>query len=210
MKPAGQPTRRATPTNASWPLRSVAGLAVVIGAAVWIGDSLYRTAPGDTATPAPVPTATPAGPGLPVVAVPDALPSGAELPANLPPGIALVGTAPSAQPPLATLLLDGRLQSQALGSAVAGSGLRVREITAEGVTLGLKDGPPLYSLRVTSAADAARLMAEARTQRTSDHPLPPALAPAELLVQRDADRPGKLPEDMQVAVRRQRATTGVP
>jgi hypothetical protein len=63
---------------------------------------------------------------------------------------------------------------------------------------------------VTSAADAARLMAEARAQRASDRLLPPALPPAELLVQRDADRPGKLPEDMQVAVRRQRAATGAP
>jgi hypothetical protein len=118
MKPAGQPPRRATPTSTSWPLRGVAGLAVVVGAAVWIGGSLYRTAPGDTATPAAVPTATPAGPGLPVVAVPDALPPGAELPANLPPGIALVGTAPSAQPPLATLLLDGRAEGLRLQPAV--------------------------------------------------------------------------------------------
>jgi len=128
---------------------------------------------------------------------------------TLPPGIALVSTVPNAQPPQATLLVDGRLQAQPLGSSVAGVGLKVREVTAEGITLGQSDGPPLYTLRITSAAETTRLMAEARAQRLAERQ-PTLVKPAgDPVVQRDADHAAALPDEMKVTVhRRQPVTTG--
>lgn len=212
-------TERASGRPAARPSRGL-GLAVATGVVVAIGCGAYgwmnrTTAPDDTpgtsstpmATPAALPSDAATATAAPTSGTPPT--TGAQLPATLPPGIVLVSTVPNAQPPQATLLVDGRLQAQPLGSSVAGAGLQVREVTAEGITLGQSDGPPLYTLRVTSAAETARLMAEARAQRLAERQ-PTLVKPVgEQVVQRDADHPGALPDEMKVTVhRRQPVTTG--
>jgi hypothetical protein len=195
-------------TRPVWHLVGATGVALAIGVGVqgWLS---HTTTHKDTTAVPPVPVTTQAP------ASPDAMPSAlsasasAQLPATLPPGITLVSTVPDTQPPQATLLLDGRLQAQPLGSGVGGSGLQVREITAEGITLGLSGGQPLYTLRVTPAAEVARLMAEARAQRLLDRPATQVAPVGEQVVQQDASRTTALPDEMKVTVhRRQPATSG--
>jgi hypothetical protein len=190
------------------------GLVVATGVVVALGCGAYAwmnhaAAPDATAGAAPTPiTAQAMAPTAPSAAT--SLTSGAQLPATLPPGITLVSTVPNAQPPQATLLVDGRLQAQPLGSSVAGVGLKIREVTAEGITLGQQDGPPLYTLRITSAAETTRLMAEARAQRLAERQ-PTLVRPAgDLVVQRDADRAAALPDEMNVTVHRRQPVTAGP
>lgn len=154
------------------------------------------TATASTSTTAPTSGTTPT--------------TSAELPKTLPPGITLVSTVPNAQPPQATLLVEGRLQAQPLGSNVTGVGLQVREVTAEGITLGQKEGPPLYTLRVTAAAETARLMAEARAQRLAERQ-PTLVKPVgDQVVQQDAGHPGALPDEMKVTVHQRQPVTAGP
>jgi hypothetical protein len=196
------------------------GLVIATGVVVVLGCSAYAwmnrtTAPDAASGAAPTPiTAQVASPADTATATtaPSAGTSptaGAQLPATLPPGITLVSTVPNAQPPQATLLVDGRLQAQPLGSSVAGVGLKVREVTAEGITLGQSEGPPLYTLRINSAAETTRLMAEARAQRLAERQ-PTLVKPSgDPVVQRDADHAAALPDEMKVTVhRRQPVTTG--
>ena len=187
------------------------GLAVAIGAGVLVWMNRIPTAGGPAATSAP-PIAAPvtSAVSLPTAAAPAPAAARAELPPTPPPGIVLVGTVPDAQPPQATLLVDGRLQSQPLGSSVAGVGLQVREVTPEGIALGQPDGPPLYTLRITSAAEATRLLAEARAQRLAERQ-PTLVRPAgDPVLQRDADRAAALPDEMKVTVHRRQPVTAGP
>ena len=217
-----KPTQHAGGHSAARSARGPGRLAIATGVVVAIACGLYgwmnRTttapegAPDTAATPMAMPPTPAAQPSDPTTAAaePSAVPTpSARLPATPPPGIVLVSTAPNAQPPQATFLVDGRLQAQPLGSHIAGAGLQVREVTAEGITLGQQDGTPLYTLRVTSAAETARLMAETRAQRLAERQ-PALVRPVgEPVVQRDADRPGGIPEEMKVTVhRRQPVTTG--
>ncbi len=189
------------------------GLVVTTGVVVALGCGayawIYRDATPETTSGAAAPPITAQATTTTAPSAETSPTSGAPLPATPPPGIVLVSTAPNAQPPQATFLVDGRLQAQPLGSHIAGAGLQVREVTAEGITLGQRDGPPLYTLQVTSAAETTRLLAEARAQRLAERQ-PALVRPVgEPVVQRDADRPGGIPEEMKVTVhRRQPVTTG--
>ena len=194
------------------------GLIVATGVVVALGCGAYAwmnraAAPDEASGAAPTPIAaqvTPPANTATAVAAPTAgtsPTSGAQLPATLPPDITLVSTVPNAQPPQATLLVDGRLQAQPLGSSVAGVGLKVHEVTAEGITLGQSDGPPLYTLRINSAAETTRLMAEARAQRLAERQ-PTLVKPVgDPVVQRDADHAAALPDEMKVTVHRRQSVT---
>lgn len=182
------------------------GLVVTTGVVVALGCGAYawmhRAATPETTSGAAAPPITAQATATTAPSAEASPTSSAPLPATLPPGITLVSTVPNAQPPQATLLVDGRLQAQTLGSHIAGAGLQVREVTAEGITLGQRDGPPLYMLQVSSAAETTRLMAEARAQRLAERP-PTLVQPVgDLVVQRDADRAAALPEEMNVTVHR--------
>lgn len=132
-----------------------------------------------------------------------------QLPATLPPGIVLVSTQPDARPPQATLLLDGQLQAQTEGTAVAGSALRLRGVTAEAVTLGLAEGPVLYTLMVSPAEEVRQRMADARSARLAERAaVPAAAASGERVVQHDAGQTTPLPDEMKVTVNRRHP--GVP
>ena len=125
-----------------------------------------------------------------------------QLPATLPPGIVLVSTQPDARPPQATLLLDGQLQAQTEGTAVAGSALRLRGVTAEAVTLGLAEGPVLYTLPVSPAEEVRQRMGDARAARLAERAAAPtAAASGDWVVQRDAGQTAPLPDAMKVTVR---------
>ncbi|MBP8271276.1 MAG: hypothetical protein KAX42_05320 [Sphaerotilus sp.] len=196
------------------------GLVIATGVVVALGCGAYAwmnrsTAPDAASGSAPAPVAAqvvPPANAATATAAPTAgtsPTSGAQLPATPPPGIVLVSTVPNAQPPQATLLVDGRLQSQPLGSSIAGAGLQIRGVTAESVTLGQQDGPPLYTLHMTSTAETTRLMAETRAQRLAERQ-PTLVQPVgDPVVQRNADHPGALPDEMKVTVpRRQPVTSG--
>lgn len=199
------------------------GLVVATGVVVALGCGAYAwmnrtTAPDEAsgAAPAPItaqvtpPADTATATVAPTAGTSPTAGAQAQLPATLPPGIALVSTVPNAQPPQATLLVDGRLQAQPLGSSVAGVGLSVREVTADGITLGQPDGPPLYTLRITSAAETARLMAAARAQRLAERQ-PTLVRPAgDPVVQQDADRAAARPDEMNVTVHRRQPVTAGP
>ncbi|WP_338413885.1 hypothetical protein [uncultured Sphaerotilus sp.] len=125
-----------------------------------------------------------------------------QLPATLPPGIVLVSTQPDAQPPQATLLLDGQLQAQTLGTTVAGSALRLRGVTSDAVTLGLAEGPVLYTLPVSPAEEVRQRLADARAARLAERATAPTgAASGDWVVQRDADQTTPLPDAMKVTVR---------
>lgn len=194
-------------------------LAIAMGVAVALGYGAHAwmdraTAPEEASDTVPAPLAAPitppVGPGTAPAAGASPTPGGAQLPPTLPSGIVLVSTVPDAQPPQATLLVEGRLQSQPLGSSIAATGLQVREVTAEGITLGLQDRPPQYTLRVTSATEATRLMAEARAQRMAERQ-PTLVQPVgDPVVQQDADRSGARPDEMKVTVHRRQPVTRGP
>jgi hypothetical protein len=135
----------------------------------------------------------------------------AQGPATLPPGIVLVSTTPDAQPPQATLLLDGQLQVQSRGANVAGSALRLREVTSTTATLGLAEGPVLYTLPIGPADTVRRLLAEARSARLAERAAAATVASVgERVVQHDAGQTAPLPDEMTVTVHRRRPAVPGP
>lgn len=202
-----KPSVRLRPAGSAW--RFVA-LAVLLAAAG--GLVLHLQAPGSPAAsenaevdaraaadPAARPAAASTASDLPAPA-PAALD---QRPAMLPPGILLVATQPGAQPPQATLWLDGQLQGLVQDAPVAGSVLRLREVMADAVTLGLAQGPALYTLQRSPADEVRRHMADARAARLAERAAAPgSMVPGDRVVQQDAGQTTPLPQEMQVTVRR--------
>lgn len=195
------------------------GIAIALLAALTAAGGLgfHVLAPGDAPTVTPDATASPGTfPESTAVRVSAAVapPPTAALarqPAALPPGIVLVSTAPDAQPPQATLLLDGQLQVQPQGTQVAGSALLLRGVTASTATLGLSEGPVLYTLPISPADAVRRLLADARSARLAERAAAPTVASVgERVVQRDAGQTAPLPDEMTVTVHRRRPTAPGP
>ncbi|MEY2874600.1 MAG: hypothetical protein RLZZ373_1971 [Pseudomonadota bacterium] len=211
MKSA-RPSNPTPPTPPTWP--AIALLAALTAAG---GLGFYVLAPGEAPTVTPDAAAT-AGTvtestaaGVSAAVAPPPAASLAQQPATLPPGIVLVSTAPDAQPPQATLLLDGRLQVQPQGAQVAGSALLLRGVTASTATLGLAEGPVLYTLPISSADTVRRRLAEARSARLAERAAASTIASVgERVVQRDAGQTAPLPDEMTVTVHRRRPTAPGP
>lgn len=202
-----KPSLPLRPAGPAWRFVALAGVLTAAGGLV-----LHLQAPGVLAAAegAEVDARTSAGPAgrpaaastasdlpTPAMAAPD------QRPAMLPPGILLVATQPDARPPQATLWLDGQLQGLVQDAPVAGSVLRLREVMADAVTLGLAQGPALYTLQRSPADEVRRHMADARAARLTERAAAPGpAAPGDRVVQQDAGQAAPQPPEMQVTVRR--------
>ncbi len=195
------------------------GIAIALLAALTAAGGLgcHVLAPGDAPTVTPDATASPGtftestAVRVSAAVAPPPAAALAQQPATLPPGIVLVSTAPDAQPPQATLLLDGQLQVQPQGTQVAGSALLLRGVTASTATLGLAEGPVLYTLPISPADAVRRLLADARSARLAERAAAPTIASVgERVVQRDAGQTAPLPDEMTVTVHRRHPTAPGP
>lgn len=211
-------TKPSTSVRPAQPAWRVAALLATLAAAGGLGLYLYglytpgAAPPGVQSTAAeaelavrPLPASASTDIPAPAIAALD------QRPATLPPGIVLVSTQPDARPPQATLLLDGQLQAQTQGTSVAGSALQLRGVTADAVTLGLVEGPVLYTLPVSPVEEVRQRMADARAARLAERATAPTgAASGDWVVQRDAGQTTPLPDEMKVTVSRRRPNAPGP